>query len=163
MAKTKVLNGLAYSLAQSYFSTLNYCLKGYMSDWIVNCANDLNIDFVKIDLLNKKIYPKELNDTPLSQFLNHFVYSIKKTLKNNDLPEDFIIEAEFNIRILKNRQIICSCYTKGTNNRIYKSKDYLEQSYTVFNALNPITKKLIKRENITIFEKILFSFWRKLF
>jgi len=60
MAKTKTLNGLSYSLAHSYFSTINYYSKGYMSDWIVNSAFDIGIDNVQIDILNKEIFPKEL-------------------------------------------------------------------------------------------------------
>lgn len=36
MEKIKTLNSLIYSLSHSYFSTLNYCDVGYMSDWILS-------------------------------------------------------------------------------------------------------------------------------
>ncbi len=65
MAKTKTLNGLSHSLAHSYFSTISYYSKGYMSDWIFNSAFDIWIDSVQIDILNKEIFPKELIIRPL--------------------------------------------------------------------------------------------------
>jgi len=101
MAKTKTLNGLSYSLAHSYFSTINYYSKGYMSDWIVNSAFDIGIDNVQIDIINKEIFPKELMIRPLLINLDYLKHIIDKTLKSNGLPVDFIKEAKFDIKVTK--------------------------------------------------------------
>jgi hypothetical protein len=161
MAKTKTLNGLSYSLAHSYFSTINYYSKGYMSDWIVNSAFDIGIDGVQIDILNKVIFPKELMIRPLLINLDYLKHIIDKTLKSNNLPLDFIKEAKFDIKVTKDRQIICSNFTIGENGRIYKSKDYIEQSYEKFPAINPSTRQIIQEKANSIIGRFRFFLWRK--
>lgn len=140
---TKTLNSLSFNLAQSYFSTLNYYQKGYMIDWLVNSANDLKIDTVQIEFINKIFEPVELLDTPLIAFYNHTRQIIYKTLESNNLPVDFIVEVKLSIKISPDRWITCSNYSKDKNGKIYKSKDFIEKSYDVFKVFNPITKQLI--------------------
>lgn len=130
--KTKTLNGLSYNLAQSYFSTLCYFEKGYMSDWIVNAANDFKIQKLEIDILNNRILPQELNIKPLLVYLESLRQIINKTLESNNLPKGFVIEAKFIIRITNARELICENYVKGENEKYYKTKDYSEQSYEIF-------------------------------
>jgi hypothetical protein len=161
MAKTKTLNGLSYSLAHSYFSTINYYSKGYMSDWIVNSAFDLGINSVQIDILNKEIFPKELMIRPLLINLDYLKHIIDKTLKSNNLPLDFIKEAKFEITVTKDRQIICSNFTIGENGRIYKSKDYIEQSYEKFPAVDPSTRQIIQEKANSLIGSFRFFLWRK--
>ena len=143
---TKTLNSLSYNLAQSYFSTWNYYQKGYMVDWLVNGANDLKIDIVIIDFLNKTIEPEELLDTPLIAFFNYTRQIIFKTLESNKLPEDFIVEARLIINISSDRWITCSNYTKDINGKIYKSKDFIEKSFNVFRVFDPISKQVIRED-----------------
>lgn len=161
MAKTKILNGLSYSLAHSYFSTINYYSKGYMSDWIVNSAFNIGIDELQIDILNKEIFPKELMIRPLLINLDYLKYIIYKTIKSNNLPLDFIKEAKFNIKVTQDRQIICSNFTVGENGRIYKSKDYIEQSYEKFPAINPTTNQIIQEKGNSLMGRFRFFLWRK--
>ena len=161
MTKTKTLNGLSYSLAHSYFSTINYYSKGYMSDWIVNSAFDVGIDNVQIDILNKVIMPKELMIRPLLINLEYLKHIIDKTLKSNNLPLNFIKEAKFDIKVTKDRQIICSNFTIGENSRIYKSKDYIEQSYERFPVINPSTKQIIQQKANSLIGRFRFFVWRK--
>ncbi len=161
MAKTKILNGLSYSLAHLYFSTINYYSKGYMSDWIVNSAFDIGIDNVQIDILNKEIFPKELMIRPLLINLDDLKHIIDKTVKSNDLPADFIKEAKFDIKVTKDRQIICSNFTIGENGRIYKSKDYIEQSYERFPAINPSTRQIIQEKANSVISRFRFFLWRR--
>jgi hypothetical protein len=161
MTKTKFLNGLSYSLAHSYFSTINYYSKGYMSDWIVNAATNLGIDRVQIDILNKEIHPNELMIRPLLVNLDYLKYIIVKTLESNQLSNTFIKEAKFDIKITSDRQIICSSYTMGENGRIYKSKDYLEQSFEKFTAINPSTRDNLKDRVGSFFGRLRFYLWRK--
>ena len=161
MVKTKTLNGLSYSLAHSYFSTYNYYSKGYMSDWIVNSAIDIGIDNVQIDILNKEIFPKALMIRPLLINLDSLKHIIEKTLKSNNFPLDFIKEAKFDIKITSNRQIICSNFTVGDNGRIYKSKDYIEQSYERFSAINPSTNQIIQEKANSMIGRFRFFLLRK--
>lgn len=161
MAKTKFLNSLSYSLAHSYFSTMNYYSVGYMCDWIVNGANDLGIDSIRIDILKKEILPKELMIPPLLAHLDFSKQIIEKTLTSNNLPIDFIKEAIFDIKVTDNRRIICSSYTVGDNGRTYKSKDYIEESYERFIAINqPLSHKI----NICLkntFGRFRLFLWRR--
>lgn len=144
MTKTKFLNGLSYSLAHSYFSTLNYYLMGYMSDWIVNGSNDLGVDRIRIDILKKEILPKELMMAPLLMNLDYLKRIVDKTLISNDLPIDFIKEIIFDIKVTEDKRIICSSYTVGKNGRTYSSNDFIENSYERFIAINPpISQKII--------------------
>lgn len=144
---TKTLNSLSYNLAQSYFSTLNYYQKGYMIDWLVNSGNDLEIETVYIEFINKTIEPIELLDTPLIAFFNHTRQIIYKTLESNSLPADFIVEVKFIIKISHDRWITCSNYSKDKDGRVYKSKDFIDKSHDVFKVFDPISKQVIL-ENI---------------
>ena len=130
--KTKILNVLSYNLAQSYFSTLCYYEKGYMSDWIVNCGIDLKIDKVEIDILNKQIQPTELNIKPLLVYLDSLKQIIDKTLESNDIPQEFIVEAKFITKINEKRELICENFVKGENGQTFKTKDYEENSLEIF-------------------------------
>jgi hypothetical protein len=132
-----------------------------MSDWIVNSAFDNGIDNVQIDILKKEIFPKELMIRPLLINLNYLQHIIDKTLKSNGLPADFIKEAKFDIKVTKDRQIICSNFTIGINGRIYKSKDYVEQSYEKFPAINPSTKQIIQEKANSTIGRFRFFLWRK--
>ena len=162
---SKTLNSLSYNLAQSYFSTWNYYQKGYMVDWLVNGANDLNIDLVKIDFLNKTIEPEELLDTPLIAFFNYTRRIIFKTLESNKFPEDFLVEARLIINISSDRWITCSNYTKDINGKIYNSKDFIEKSYAVFRVFDPISKQVVRenlKSNLSKYRMLLNRLYRRI-
>jgi len=134
---------------------------GYMCDWIVNGANDLGIDSIQIDILKKNILPKELMIHPLLVNLDFSKYIIEKTLRSNDLPINFIKEAIFDIKITEDRRIICSGYTVGDNGRTYKSKDYIDQSYEHFIAINPPISQKIILSLKNSFGRFRFFLWRR--
>jgi len=131
----EIWNGLSYNLVRSYFSTLYYYEKGYMSDWIVNFANELGIDSLEIDILNKEIKPDKLNIRPLLIYLDDLKGTILKTLKSNDFLKEFITEAKFKISINNNREVICKNYVQDGNRKNYKTKDFKEQSYEKFETI----------------------------
>jgi hypothetical protein len=132
-----------------------------MCDWIVNGANDLGIDSIRIDILKKEIFPKELMIHPLLVHLDFSKRIIEKTLTSNDLPNDFIKEAIFDIKVTDDRQIICSSYAVGGNGRTYKSKDYIEKSYERFIAINrPLSRKIIIGLK-NAFGRFRFFLWRR--
>jgi hypothetical protein len=134
---------------------------GYMCDWIVNGANNLGIDNIRIDILKKDILPKELMIHPLLVPLDFSKQIIEKTLRSNDLPINFIKEAIFNIRITEDRRIICSSYTVGDNGRTYKSKDYIDQSYEHFIAINPPISQNVIISLKNSFGRLRFFLWRR--
>mgnify|MGYP007009150999 FL=1 len=103
-----------------------------MSDWLVNAANDLKIDKVDIDIINNQILPKELNIKPLLVYLENLRQIIVKTLENNSIHKDFIVEAKFRVLINENRELICENFVKGENGKIYKTKDFKEKSFEKF-------------------------------
>lgn len=136
-----------------------------MVDWLVNGANDLNIDIVKIDFLNKTIEPGELLDTPLIAFFDYTRQIIFKTLESNKLQEDFIVEARLIINISSDRWITCSNYTKDRNGKVYKSKDFIEKSFDVFRVFDPISKQVIRegiKPNLSKFKMFLNRLYRKI-
>jgi len=161
MAKTKILNSLIHSLAHSYFSTLNFCDGGYLSDWIVNSANELGISELKIDILNKRIYPKKMEIKPLMYHLDSLPPIIDKTLKSNDLETDFIVEAIFEISITDNRTMICDGFAKGKNDRIYKSKPYTEKSFQIFKVFDLTLQNKLAKWGSRKYGQIKFFLWRK--
>ncbi len=124
----KILNGLAYNLAQSYFSTLNYSVKGYTCDWIVNGANEVGVSNVRIDLLKEKIDPPEMKFHALIFPIRYSIPIIHKELEGNGITKDYIKEAIFDIEINDNREIICNSFTVGEDGRVFKAKKYHEKS-----------------------------------
>ena len=103
-----------------------------MSDWIVNAANDYGIKKVEIDIINNHVLPEKLNIRPLIVHLENLRQIIYKTLASNKIDKEFIIEAKFIISINEKRELICENYVRGENKKIYKSKDYLENSFNNF-------------------------------
>ena len=132
----KILNSLSHNLADSYFSTNNYYDKGYMVDWLVNGANELGVNHVEIDVLNKTISPMELMGTPLMAFMNYTNSIIGKTLTSLNKPKDFIIEAKLLVSIQQDRWIACENYTKDISGKLYKSKAYKDKSSAVFKVFD---------------------------
>jgi hypothetical protein len=115
-----------------------------MCDWIVNGANDLGVDTIRIDILKKEIQPSGLMIHPLLVNLDYLNRIVEKTLISNDLPINYIKEVIFEIKVTEEKRIICSSYSVADNGRAYKSKDYIETSYERFIAINPsITQKII--------------------
>jgi hypothetical protein len=106
-----------------------------MSDWIVNFANELGIDSLEIDILNKEIKPDKLNIRPLLIYLDDLKGTILKTLKSNDFLKEFITEAKFKISINNNREVVCKNYVQDGNRKNYKTKDFKEQSYEKFETI----------------------------
>jgi len=132
MLSTKKIKGLSFNLAHSFFSTLNFYEKGYMCDWIVNSAIQLNINEIEIDILNKAVTPPQMEIEPILIRLNFTGEKISSYLNNVNLAEDSILEARFIINVKDNRIMVCKTFLKDINNKIYESKDYVEQSFINF-------------------------------
>jgi hypothetical protein len=150
----KILNSLSHNLADSYFSTNNYYDKGYMVDWLVNGANELGVNFVEIDVLNKTISPRELMDTPLMAFMNYTNSIIERTLISLNKPRDFITEAKLLINIHPDRWISCDNYSKDTSGKLYKSRDYKDKSTAVFKVFDKHYKWLGSKHSSSLISSI---------
>jgi hypothetical protein len=135
MPKTKQLNGMPHDLVHSFFSDSMFWEKGYMIDWIVNAANELNINRIWIDIMNNKIFPKELAVNPILCQLKKLVIIINKTVHYADLPDDYIKQAYFEIDIIDYNFLKCKSTVIAKNCKMYYSQDYLEQSHNKFRAL----------------------------
>ena len=140
---------------------MNAYLMGYMCDWIVNGANDLGIDSIRIDILKKEITPSELMIDPLLLHLDYLERIVEKTLRSNNLPIDFIKEIIFDIKVTEDKRIICSSYSVGDNGRTYKSNDYIETSYERFIAINPPLSQKIILGIKNSYGRFRFLLWRK--
>lgn len=136
MAKRKLLNGLPNDLSDSFFSTLNYASKGYMSDWIINAAIELKVENIQIDILNKQFLPKELEIEPIIRHINGLNDIIKRRTKYAGFEDSFIIQAVFEIEILNDRQLKCKTVLTGENGEVFNSKDYVGKSYDEFKVFN---------------------------
>lgn len=150
MEKSKrPINGLPYNLVQSYFSTLNYMVSGYMCDWIVNGALKLGITSVRLDILNETIAPPKMQFHAIIYPLRYVKPIIEKELAANELPLDYIKEAIFNIEISGNREMICNSQIIGRDDRVFKGKVYREKSYNEFDPqeLEHELLKKTKRKN----------------
>ena len=144
MARLRTLKGLPFNLAHSYFSCPNYYKKGYMSDWIVNSSLELNINYLEIDIINETVSPNELQIKPLQVYLVYAKNIIKKYLSSNGFDEDFIKVAKLEVKVKEGRVIICNCVIKTMTDRVFRSKDYVEQSYEIFNVMNPPLLEILK-------------------
>jgi len=58
MGKKNNLNGVPGNLANTYFSTLKYYKRAYMSDWVNSVALKTKIYDFKVDILNDTVEPK---------------------------------------------------------------------------------------------------------
>ena len=161
MAKTKILNSLINNLAHSYFSTYNHYGNGYLSDWIVNSANEIGVDHIEIDIINKKVFPKKLEIKPILDYLDPLLNIINKNLISNKLATDFIVEAKFIIDVKKDRVMVCNGYVRGSNGMIYSCKPYVEKSYEIFTVLNPKLIEIVGDKIVSFKSKLKFYLWRR--
>lgn len=133
MAKKKNLNGLPNNLIQQYFSTLFYYDRGYMADWIWCAANEKNVSDIEIDILRKTVNPKSIEIKPITAQLTYLEQTIKKELKGNGFPDDFIKSAKFEIYISPENKVskVFSCVATltDTEGKTYRSKPYAEMAY----------------------------------
>lgn len=133
MPRKRNLNGLPNSLTQKYFSTVMYVDGGYMADWIWNSAEKCGVTEVKIDILNKRIEPADMEIRPLIYNLSRLEDTIRVTLSKNGFDHDFIKEAYFNIYLpqkLKHMRLLrCSATLKDQSGHEYKGKTYTEHAY----------------------------------
>lgn len=159
MGKKKNLNGIPNSLIQQYFSTLFYCEKGYMADWIWNAADEKNVKDIQIDIINQKVFPKELQITQITSQLRFLQQTIRKELINNGFPDDFIVKAVFEIYISpenKVRKIFgCLAILEDRDGNVYRSRPYAQMAYeNNFQVYKPTLSEKLSRIYLQIKSKM---------
>lgn len=130
MPQTKRLKGLPHDLVKSYFATDKYCVCGYMADWLLNAAKQLNINEITIDIINKTYIPAELNFHPFTYELTFLNAIIERTLIYNGFDKDYIIEAKIKVIFRKeSKQLVCLSWIIGKDMHKYESEPLTEFSY----------------------------------
>ena len=99
MPKRRNINGLPHNLTKSYFGTLRYYGKGYMADWLLNAARNLQVKIVTLDIVNSTITPKKMEELPLLYHLKDLKTIIQKELTQNGFDKDFIVDAKIIVEI----------------------------------------------------------------
>ncbi|MBD8348920.1 hypothetical protein [Dysgonomonas sp. HGC4] len=150
MGKKKNLNGLPNSLIQQYFSTMFYYEKGYMADWIWNAANEKSVKDIRIDIINQKVFPQELQITQITSQLHFLQQTIGKELINNGFPDDFIMKAVFEIYISPENRIRkifgCLAILEDKDGNVYRSRPYAEMAYeNNFQVYKPTLSERLSR------------------
>lgn len=117
-----------------------------MADWIWHTATKNNIDTVEIDIINEKINPPAVQIRPIVSQLHRLRETIKNVLTSNDFPPDFIVQATFQIKILKDskrpRYLEIKSITVDKHGKIYEGQPFKEEAYE--NSFN-IESKLYKK------------------
>jgi hypothetical protein len=110
-----------------------YWEKAYMADWILNAAIEKDITYIEIDILQKKVEPKELEIRPITGHLGRLLETIEATLHSNKFPTDFIVEAKFKINIPESskatRFFSCKATVTDKDGRVYEGRNYTERAY----------------------------------
>ncbi len=134
MSQKKRLKGLPHDLVKSYFATDKYCVCGYMADWLLNTAQQLNIDEVTIDIINETYIPNELNFHPFTYELPFLKAIIERTLTHNGFGKDFIIEAKMLVGFrMESRELVCNSWVMDRENNKYITEPFTIISYEKFN------------------------------
>ena len=138
MPQKKKLNGIPHDLVKSYFATDKYCVCGYMADWLLYAAKQLNIKEITIDIINKTHIPSELNFHPFTYELPFLKVMIEKALINNGFDKDYITEAKIKIIVRQeSKELVCYPYLIDKNNNRYDTEPLTELSTS--EEFNPFT------------------------
>ena len=104
-----------------------------MADWIWNAAEGKGITDIEIDILNGTVNPRELQIQPIVVQLSRLRETITATLKSNDFPTDFIVDAKFQIYISQSQKSLrlmsCQAILTDKDGRTYQGKTYTERAY----------------------------------
>jgi hypothetical protein len=120
------LKGLPGNLALSYLST-TYNGNGLMSDWINYIAQNNEFTEIEVDILNKKVLPKEAESKPLLHSVEKLRGMIKSNLTKNGLDVSFITKAIMRFEIPLDDsgvtpEIYCFPFVEDETGEIYKGK-----------------------------------------
>lgn len=153
MPRTMRLNRLPHDLMKSYFATGKYCICGYMADWLLNAARQLNINEITIDIINKTHIPGELNFHPFTYELSFLNAIIERALIQNGFNKDYIIEAKIKVVFKKkSKELVCLSWLIDRDMHKYESEPLTEFSYEEefdpFNLKNKLNRSIKQKVSI---------------
>ncbi|GHC63224.1 hypothetical protein SAMN05421855_1078 [Ulvibacter litoralis] len=132
MENRKILDALPDDLTTTYFSDSFFYKKGAMSTWIWNIAAENAIDELKIDILNKKVLPEEVEIEAVLAYLPRLKNIIDATLEKEKLPSECIQEAVFHIKVFQeDPHLKCTAILTDNTGRKHIGNKF---SYNVYEA-----------------------------
>ena len=161
MPRRKNLNGIPHNITQSFFGTERYYKCGYMGDWLLNAARQLNLSSASLDVVKGSFEPEELNIHPLIYNAKTLKDIIEKELLANGFDVDFIVKAHIDFQFpdhkLYRSTIYCFPYLIDKDGRRYESgriiADGYEPSFNPFNKLDIVRQKLKAIRNWPIWRR----------
>jgi hypothetical protein len=164
MPKRKNLNGIPHNITKSFFGTERYYHRGYMGDWLLNAAKQLNLTEASLDVLQSSFSPKQLNIRPLILNAQDLKEIINKELKANGFEQDFIKEAVIDFQFpdleINNTSFYCFPYLVDIDGNRYESgrimEEGLEPGFDPFEESNIYPTK-IKTGVLSMIKKFLGS------
>lgn len=136
------LNGLPGNLALSYLSTLGCEGHGYMTDWIHHVAKKNNITELVVDIIEKKVTPKEAEMPHLVHSLGKLQEMITSNLKKHEVENAFITKATMRFEIT-NEEVFCFPQMENKEGEVYKGKKKIVRKVTP--DFNPKPKTLAEQ------------------
>lgn len=131
MPKSKNLNGIPHNITKSFFGTERYYNGGYMGDWLLNAAKQLQLKEASLDVMQTSFEPKQLNIRPLLLNAQDLKGIIKKELETNGFAQDFIkaafIKFQFPDTEIANTRFYCFPYLVDKNGKRYDGGRIMEE------------------------------------
>jgi hypothetical protein len=149
MPRRRDLNGIPHNITQSFFGTERYHRCGYMGDWLLNAARQLNLTKASLNVLQASFSPTELDIHPLTLNAKTLKEIIDKELVANGFDTKFITEAYIDFQFpdpkLYRTTIYCFPYLIDKDGRRYETgrviAEALEPNFDPFDELNIHPKK----------------------
>ncbi len=144
MPRRRNLNGIPHNITQSFFGTERYYSCGYMGDWLLNAARQLNLTKASLNVLQVSFNPTELNILPLTLNAKSLKEIVYKELSANGFDKDFIKEVHIDFQFpdpkLYRTTIYCFPFLIDKEGRRYETgrviAEALEPNFDAFDELN---------------------------
>lgn len=131
MPNRKNLNGIPHNITKSFSGTERYYNRGYMRDWSLNAAKQLQLAEASLDVMQASFSPKQLNIRPLILNAQELKEILHKALTANGFDQNFIKEAviDFQFPNLKshNSSFYCFPYLIDIDGKRYEVDKIMEE------------------------------------
>ena len=101
MSSLKPLKSIAHNVAHHFASTLSYWIDDYNIHHVWNAAKANGVTKVKIDVLNRKVYPENLNKGRVKEILPGILEFLEYLMKSegmNDIElKEMTLEYDFGV------------------------------------------------------------------
>jgi hypothetical protein len=165
MPKRKNLNGIPHNLTKSFFGTERYFKCGYMGDWLLIAARQLQLAEASLNVLQVSFNPKQLNLRPLTLNAQDLKGIIDKELAANGFDQDFITEAVIDFHFLdpkiQSGIFYCFAYLVDKEGNRYESGRMIEEGLELgFDPFDDSNSYPTKRKT-GVFSTIKKFFWQR--